>query len=102
MESVCPPGCNGSIPLQCRACPPPWRPSLPWHYRPCPLVWIGLDSNLDFDASAASVDRDLNEKLNEKRRIIQLAPELKYQIGNLLDYPSLCMLRATIWDFGYF
>jgi hypothetical protein len=60
------------------------------------------DSNLDFDASAASIDRDLNEKLNEKRGIIQLAPELKYQIDNLLDYPSLCMLRATIRGFGYF
>jgi hypothetical protein len=99
--SACPPGCNGSIPLQCQACPPRWRSSLPWHYRPSSCVdWT--DSNLDFDASAASIDRDLNEKLNEKCGIIQLALELKYQIGNLLDYPSLCILRATIQDFRYF
>lgn len=53
------------------------------------------DSNSDFDAGAASIDRDLNEKLNQKGGI-------EYQIGSLLDYLSLCMLRATIRDFRYF
>ena len=67
---------------------------------PFSMDWT--DSNLDFDVSAASIGRDLNEKLNQKGGIIQLAPELKYQIGNLLDYSSLCMLRATIRDFRYF
>ena len=57
------------------------------------LDWT--ESNLDFGAGAVSIDRDLNEKLNQKVGINQLEPELKYQSAVFLTTLPLLIECTT-------